>query len=1055
MWAFQYKHGDRPLEGYTIQRAAGRGGFGEVYYAVSDSGREVALKVVQGYQDIELRGISQCMNLKSPHLVTIFDVKYNAEAKPFVIMEYVSGPNLRQVIDESPAGLGTQKAAFFLREIAKGLSFLHDCGIVHRDLKPANIFYENGYVKIGDYGLSKAITTSQHSGQTVTVGTVHYMAPEIGAGKYDRSIDIYALGAVLYELLTGMPPYVGASPTEVLMKHLSSEPDISNIPQPFARVIQRAMAKDPTQRYQSVQAMVEDVFGAEHVRQSVSVFSPEDLSIIAERVAKKSPVAVGAGGGGGEGTSSSLPGGQADPWARVGGWMDEMGGRMRHAWHAQPGGSAGAGASPVPQVLITNDPLANRHRWQLALLVSLLAPLAAMLVRPNALGLPILSFLFVFTTMWGAAAGLMIAHRTIIPRMGNDSVWVQRLIAGQAAALLGILASLPTWAASGNARSMGATLLAIFIQFFLFDTKKEMSPDRAERVQFGHLFGAGLVAFIACMMFRARDHVQLAIAAAAGISLIVQILSPWDPAAGARTKKKEEQEENGEETDSSAAAATPQAPAPPAFAAFKVDPRHGTVEPIFVPTIEAEPQRRTRRRYWSRPVIPAARIAWLIGFALLIPLGIVLCVGGANERNPADVGPLVAGGVSLLIFGVFCALQALRETFYGWWSYLVKPALMAACPATMASSGIIWGNLWYPPQTEEVMLATFFIVFPVVLFLVLLFIPGKFLESQQAQLPTSDTGISRHRRSWALVLCLIFFLIPAGGLHRLYVGRIGSGILWLATFGLLFVGQIIDAILILSGKFTDAAGRPVLAWEMDAPIVPPRAPTPIPAAAPGYADQVRNVVDSIKAGAQSAGARIASIRLPSSVMSRPPIVLSADFNFRGIFSALAGLFIFVATLAALALAVDVPGMLHAGVPTPEVKQDLEADFFSAIPDQWPQLMRQAGMLAVGILVVASLTMLMFARRSFGVMHMLRGVVGVMGLLLAMVPLSQAFQRQGGWIGIGAYVSHKQYAEAVNQVLQNFQTSDAVVAAVIFLVSIIILSWPPRKATPEPAAPKGA
>ena len=71
MWTYQYKNGDRPLEGYTIQRAAGRGGFGEVYYAVSDAGREVALKAVTGYEQIELRGISQCMNLKSAQLVTI------------------------------------------------------------------------------------------------------------------------------------------------------------------------------------------------------------------------------------------------------------------------------------------------------------------------------------------------------------------------------------------------------------------------------------------------------------------------------------------------------------------------------------------------------------------------------------------------------------------------------------------------------------------------------------------------------------------------------------------------------------------------------------------------------------------------------------------------------------------------------------------------------------------------------------------------------------------------------------------------------------------------
>src|SRR4051794_37945085 len=141
MWTFQYKHGDRPLEGYTIQRAAGRGGFGEGYYAGSDSGREGGPKIVQADEQVELRGVRHCINLKSPHLVSIFDVRNGQDGQPVVIMEFVSGPSLRELLDEVPTGLGPQKAAFFLREIGKGLTYLHDCGIVHRDLKPANIFY--------------------------------------------------------------------------------------------------------------------------------------------------------------------------------------------------------------------------------------------------------------------------------------------------------------------------------------------------------------------------------------------------------------------------------------------------------------------------------------------------------------------------------------------------------------------------------------------------------------------------------------------------------------------------------------------------------------------------------------------------------------------------------------------------------------------------------------------------------------------------------------------------------------------------------------------------
>src|SRR5437667_5360039 len=314
MEGFQYTHGDRPLDGFTIQRAAGRGGFGEVYYALSDGGREVALKLIQTYEQIELRGISHCMNLKSPHLVTIFDVKYGLDGRPWVIMEFVSGPSLRELLDAAPSGLGVSKAAFFLREIAKGLTFLHDCGIVHRDLKPGNIFYENGYVKIGDYGLSKAMSASQHSGQTMTVGTVHYMAPEIGLGKYDRSIDIYAMGAVLFEMITGQVPYLGASPGEILMKHMSSEPNVQGIEEPFATVIKRSMAKDPAQRYQTVQEMVEAVFGSEHVRDSVSVFSPGDLSMVAGRVAAR--IAVGVGGSSGPPMPPAPPV-QPDSWQQA------------------------------------------------------------------------------------------------------------------------------------------------------------------------------------------------------------------------------------------------------------------------------------------------------------------------------------------------------------------------------------------------------------------------------------------------------------------------------------------------------------------------------------------------------------------------------------------------------------------------------------------------------------------------------------------------------------------------------------------------------------------
>ncbi len=287
--AFSFKHGDRPLDGYTIQRAVGRGGFGEVYYAVSDGGREVALKYLRDNPEIELRGVTQCMNLKNPHLVSIFDVKKSADGEYFVVMEYVSGPSLRDIMLAEPQGLGPAKAAFFAREIAKGLAYLHDRGIVHRDLKPGNIFHDDGYVKIGDYGLSKFISVSRHSAQTSSVGTVHYMAPEVGSGHYSRAIDIYALGVIIHEMLTGRVPFEGSSMGEILMKHLTEVPNVAALPHPFDRVVQKALAKDPVQRYTSVHALMDEIVTAPEVRQSLAGFNPASFSQVAVARARQEP----------------------------------------------------------------------------------------------------------------------------------------------------------------------------------------------------------------------------------------------------------------------------------------------------------------------------------------------------------------------------------------------------------------------------------------------------------------------------------------------------------------------------------------------------------------------------------------------------------------------------------------------------------------------------------------------------------------------------------------------------------------------------------------------
>ena len=517
MQGFQYQHGDRPLEGYTIQHAVGRGGFGEVYFAVSDSGRQVALKAIQGYEQIELRGVRQCMNLKSPHLVTIFDVRYNDRQRPFVIMEYVSGPSLLQLLGEAPEGLGPQKAAYFIREIAKGITFLHDCGIVHRDLKPGNIFYEDGYVKIGDYGLSKAMSPSCRDGQTMTVGTVHYMAPEIGAGSYDRGVDIYALGVVLYEMLRGEPPYTGSSVGEILMKHLSSKPDLSAIDEPFASVIRRCMAHDPAERYPTAREVVEALFGIDEVRSSVSVFSPNSLTLVAGRAA--GAVAKGVVVPPPVVFPAAVPAVRRPPVA------------------VPPAPAAGnAAPRPVPAVAVSIAepalPMAQRF-WLGAVATGALGIGSAVLADGRGwLGDPLWRAILAMAMIAGGSAGISLARRRF--RLGSESATLARLGYGGLGCILSIVPALFVLLLAKLGRSNLAlraasegfygTLGAVCVGLLLLNWHRSTAPGRPRRLVIGHAFAAGGLGLAFAAWF--DGSMALAAGILAGIALTVQVLSP-------------------------------------------------------------------------------------------------------------------------------------------------------------------------------------------------------------------------------------------------------------------------------------------------------------------------------------------------------------------------------------------------------------------------------------------------------------------------------------------------------------------------------------------------
>ncbi len=255
---FTYRWGQRPLDGYTLKRGLGRGGFGEVYFAVSDGGKEVALKLIRGHSEVELRGIANCLNLKHPNLVHLYDLRADAQGDRWLVMEYVLGEPLSAILQRSPRGLTELQARAWFLQAARAVAYLHDHAIIHRDIKPANLFVENGFVKLGDYGLSKSVGVSQHS-QSSNVGTIHYMAPEVASGAYSKQIDIYACGVMLYEMLTGEVPFKGETWGEIAIKHQTDLPDMRKAPEDYVPILAKALNKKAEKRFADMNEMIEAV----------------------------------------------------------------------------------------------------------------------------------------------------------------------------------------------------------------------------------------------------------------------------------------------------------------------------------------------------------------------------------------------------------------------------------------------------------------------------------------------------------------------------------------------------------------------------------------------------------------------------------------------------------------------------------------------------------------------------------------------------------------------------------------------------------------------------
>jgi hypothetical protein len=277
---------------YTIERELGRGGMATVYLAQDlRHHRAVAVKVLRpefaAYlgSDRFLREIEIAARLTHPHILPLHD---SGEAGEFLyyIMPFVEGESLRErLVRDGPLPL--EDAVRIAREVADALAYAHAHGVVHRDIKPGNILLESGHAVVADFGIAHAVSKAGGEDFTTSglaIGTPMYMSPEQWLGTpVDGRSDLYSLGCVLYEMLTGRVPFAGPTPKAVAARHLHEQApsleSMESIPEPVARVVETALEKDREARFQSAGEFVQALTGAVPYR------SPDRLSLRARRVA--------------------------------------------------------------------------------------------------------------------------------------------------------------------------------------------------------------------------------------------------------------------------------------------------------------------------------------------------------------------------------------------------------------------------------------------------------------------------------------------------------------------------------------------------------------------------------------------------------------------------------------------------------------------------------------------------------------------------------------------------------------------------------------------------
>jgi beta-lactam-binding protein with PASTA domain/tRNA A-37 threonylcarbamoyl transferase component Bud32 len=285
---------------YRILRKLGTGGMANVYLAEDEVlGRRVAIKILNDRhagddQFVERfrREAKNAASLSHPNIVSIYD-RGEAEGTYYIAMEYLDGRSLKElIVARGPAPF--HLAVDYARQILAAIRFAHRHGIVHRDIKPHNVLVDGeGRLKVTDFGIARA-GASQMTEAGSIIGTAQYLSPEQAKGSpVDQTSDLYSVGVVLYELLTGVVPFSGDTPVEIAMKHLSAVPPPpsakrADVPRDLDLVVMRALAKDPSERYQSAEEMDADL---RRINRGVAI-SPVTEEAATAIIARPPPSAV-------------------------------------------------------------------------------------------------------------------------------------------------------------------------------------------------------------------------------------------------------------------------------------------------------------------------------------------------------------------------------------------------------------------------------------------------------------------------------------------------------------------------------------------------------------------------------------------------------------------------------------------------------------------------------------------------------------------------------------------------------------------------------------------